>query len=62
METNSKKAWKYGYIEARMKITDQPNYILLSPEGEILVPTHSYDLSVENFIKFLNSGVEANKK
>jgi thiol:disulfide interchange protein DsbD len=43
-------------------VNAQPNYILLSPEGEILVPTHSYDLSVENFIKFLNSGVEANKK
>ena len=46
----------------RFNVNAQPNYILLSPEGEILVPTHSYDLSVENFIKFLNSGVEANKK
>lgn len=46
----------------RFNVNAQPNYILLSPEGEILVPTHSYDLSVENFINFLNSGVEANKK
>ena len=46
----------------KFNVNAQPNYVLLSPEGEILVPTHSYDLSVENFINFLNSGVEANKK
>ena len=46
----------------RFNVNAQPNYILLSPDGEILVPTHSYDLSVENFINFLNSGVEAYKK
>ena len=46
----------------RFNVNAQPNYILLSPDGEILVPTHSYDLSVENFINFLNSGVEAYNK
>ena len=46
----------------KFNVNAQPNYVLLSPEGEILVPTHSYDLSVENFINFLNSGVEAYKK
>ena len=46
----------------RFNVNAQPNYILLSPDGEILVPTHSYDLSAENFINFLNSGVEAYKK
>ena len=45
----------------RFNVNAQPNYVLLSPDGEILVPTHSYDLSVENFIKFLNSGIEAYK-
>ena len=43
----------------RFNVNAQPNYVLLSPDGEILVPTHSYDLSVENFIKFLQSGIEA---
>ena len=43
----------------RFNVNAQPNYVLLSPDGEILVPTHSYDLSVENFIKFLKSGIEA---
>ena len=45
----------------RFNVNAQPNYVLLSPDGEILVPTHSYDLSVENFIKFLKSGIAANK-
>ena len=44
----------------RFNVNAQPNYVLLSPDGEILVPTHSYDLSVDNFIKFLKSGVAAN--
>ena len=46
----------------RFNVNAQPNYVLLSPDGEILVPTHSYDLSIENFINFLNSGVEAYNK
>ena len=45
----------------RFSVNAQPNYVLLSPDGEILVPTHSYDLSVENFIKFLKSGIDAYK-
>ena len=52
-----------SYIaRAKFNVNAQPNYVLLSPDGEILVPTHSYDLSVENFIKFLKSGIEANGK
>ena len=46
----------------KFNVNAQPNYVLLSPDGEILVPTHSYDLSVENYIKFLKSGIEANRK
>ena len=45
----------------RFNVNAQPNYVLLSPDGEILVPTHSYDLSVDNFIKFLKSGIDAYK-
>ena len=46
----------------RFNVNAQPNYVLLSPDGEILVPTHSYDLSVDNFVKFLKSGIDANRK
>ena len=44
----------------KFNVNAQPNYVLLSPDGEILVPTHSYDLSVNNFVKFLESGIAAN--
>lgn len=42
----------------RFNVNAQPNYILLSPEGEVLVPPHSYDLSVDNFVNFLQSGID----
>ena len=45
----------------RFGVNAQPNYILLSPDGDILVPPHSYDLSVENFVNFLKSGLDAYK-
>ena len=42
-------------------VNAQPNYILLSPEGEQLAPARGYDLSVEGFINFLKSGIETDK-
>ena len=41
-------------------VNAQPNYVLLSPEGELLVPVRGYDLSVDGFVQFLKSGLEAN--
>ena len=43
-------------------VNAQPNYVLLSPDGELLVPVRGYDLSVEGFIAFLQSGLDAYKK
>ena len=42
-------------------VNAQPNYVLLSPEGEVLAPVRGYDLSVEGFVEFLKGGLEANK-
>ena len=42
-------------------VNAQPNYVLLSPDGEILVPVRGYDLSVDGFVEFLQSGIDANK-
>ena len=39
-------------------VNAQPNYVLLSPDGEMLVPVRGYDLSVEGFINFLQSGLD----
>ena len=42
-------------------VNAQPNYVLLSPDGEVLVPVRGYDLSIEGFIAFLQSGLDAYK-
>ena len=46
---------------SKWNVNAQPNYILLSPEGEMLVPVRGYDLSIEGFVNFLQSGLDANK-
>ena len=40
-------------------VNAQPNYILLSPDGKMLVPVRGYDLSISGFVDFLNSGLDA---
>ena len=39
-------------------VNAQPNYILLSPEGEMLAPVRGYDLDIAAFIEFLKSGLK----
>ena len=39
-------------------VNAQPNYILLSPEGEMLAPVRGYDLDIDGFIEFLRSGLK----
>ncbi|MGN1211067.1 MAG: thioredoxin family protein, partial [Candidatus Cryptobacteroides sp.] len=47
-----------SYItRTRFGVNAQPNYVLLSPEGEQLVPVRGYNLDVQGFIDFLNSGL-----
>lgn len=38
-------------------VNAQPNYVLITAEGEQLAPTRGYDLSVEGFVEFLEGGV-----
>jgi thiol:disulfide interchange protein DsbD len=40
-------------------VNAQPNYVLLSPSGELLVPVRGYDLSIDGFVNFLQSGLDA---
>ena len=42
-------------------VNAQPNYVLLSPDGEMLVPVRGYDLSIDGFVRFLQSGLDAFK-
>ena len=49
-----------SYLARTMwNVNAQPNYILLSPEGEMLVPVRGYDLSIDGFVEFLQSGLDA---
>ncbi len=52
-----------SYIaRTKWNVNAQPNYVLLSPDGEQLVPVRGYDLSIPGFVGFLQSGLDANKK
>jgi thiol:disulfide interchange protein DsbD len=43
-------------------VNAQPNYVLLSPTGKMLVPVRGYDLSIDGFVDFLQSGLDAYSK
>ena len=42
-------------------VNAQPIYVLISPDGEMLVPGRGYDLSIDGFVSFLQSGLDAFK-
>ena len=51
---------KNSYIvNSRYGISSQPAYLLLDADGNQLVPTKGYDLNIQNYIDFLQSGVDA---
>lgn len=45
-------------VRTRFGVNAQPNYVLLSPDGEMLAPVRGYDLSIPGFVEFLKSGLE----
>ena len=47
------------YVREHFGVNAQPNYTILSPEGEQLVPVRGYNLDVDGFVEFLESGLEA---
>lgn len=50
---------KYADFQvSRFNINAQPYYVLLDNNNNILVSPKSYDLNVDNFIAFLNKGLE----
>ncbi|MCQ2140803.1 MAG: thioredoxin family protein [Bacteroidales bacterium] len=44
-------------VRERFGVNAQPNYALLSPAGELMVPVRGYDLDIDGFVKFLESGL-----
>ncbi len=47
-------------VRTRFGVNAQPNYVLLSPEGEQLAPVRGYDLDIQGFVDFLESGLKEN--
>jgi cytochrome c biogenesis protein CcdA/thiol-disulfide isomerase/thioredoxin len=47
---------------AKFNNNAQPFYVLLNGNGELLVEPQAYDLSVSNFVEFLDAGLENNRK
>jgi thiol:disulfide interchange protein DsbD len=43
----------------RFKANAQPFYVILDSDGNLLVPARAYDLDIDAFVNFLDSGVEA---
>jgi len=48
-------------VRERFNVNAQPNYALLGSDGELLAPVRGYNLSVEGFVDFLESGLKAFK-
>ena len=44
-------------VRSRFDVNAQPNYALLGSDGGLLVPVRGYNLSIDGFIDFLNSGL-----
>jgi thiol:disulfide interchange protein len=48
-----------SYIaRTRFGVNAQPNYALLDTDGNLMVPIRGYNLSIEGFVDFLNSGIQ----
>ena len=46
-------------VRERFGVNAQPNYALLGSDGELLAPIRGYNLDVDSFVNFLQSGLSA---
>ena len=54
---------KYADFQiSRFKVNAQPYYVLLDNEGDPLIPPRAYDLDIQEFVDFLDNGIEEFKK
>ena len=49
------------FVRNRFGVNAQPNYVLLSPDGDQLMPIRGYNLDVDGFVSFLRGGLEKMK-
>jgi len=43
---------------SRFNTNAQPFYVLVNPNGEMLMQPKAYDLNIDHFVSFLNQGIE----
>lgn len=55
-------AKNWDFQKSRFNANAQPYYCLLDTNGELLVMPRAYDLDIEEFVSFLNKGLEEFKK
>lgn len=54
---------KWSYLQAsKFNTNSQPYYVILDGNGTQLIAPHAYDLSIENYVSFLDNGLAAFKK
>ena len=46
------------YVRERFGVSAQPNYVILDTEGNQVTPVRGYNLDVDGFVEFLNSGLK----
>ena len=46
----------------RFNVNSQPYYVLLDTSGNMLTSPHAYDLDIDGFVKFLDTGIDNFKK
>lgn len=46
------------YVRERFGVSAQPNYVILDTEGNQLTPVRGYNLDIDGFVEFLNSGLK----
>ena len=49
-------------VRERFGVNAQPNYAILDSKGELLLPVRGYNLDIEDYIAFLQAGIEAFNK
>jgi len=50
------------YEASKFDTNSQPFYVIVDGDGKVLVPPQGANYSVDNYIKFLESGISAYKK
>jgi thiol:disulfide interchange protein DsbD len=52
----------FNFAYTKYQAISQPHYVIEGRNGKMLVPPRNYDLDVDGFVQFLQSGIAAYKQ